>query len=203
MNIIYALDTSRDVTKKTLQKMKEFVKGSLHMFDISADDATKVGVVSFDSEAREILPVSIGISTRKIQDALVEIRPGSNERKLDEALRSISPSMFELTPDVKGALVILLNGKDDSTADNEIKNIARNLIQRGVNIYVVAIGDDVNKPQVNALANGKDRNTKYVTNTVELPDTIPSFEEFLGSLAGKIRNYRILVVFLFVNNLVY
>lgn len=184
MKILYALDISRDIARNTFQKMKEFVKGSLHMFKISENTGTNVGLASFDSVTREILQINRGTSTDIIIDSLDNLKLGSSDRNLNQALRSISSSMFNLSPNVKRALVIVLNGQDSSSVYDNIREIAQSLIQKGVNIYVVAIGNDVNKKQLNALVDGNGINIKMVKDSADLPDAIPSYEEFLGRLIG-------------------
>lgn len=186
MNVIYALDKSYGVARPQIRYMSDYVIGSLNLFQVS-ENQTKVGISTFDVQMDELLSVSDGTSKKIIKDTLGKINPGYASLDLNGVLKSVTPDMFKLDADTKGALVLMVHGKHSFKKFDEATKDQVKILQRaGIQTFVIVIGEDAEEfEDYHILVDGDARNQFNAADGNNVPFGIPNLEDFFGRLKGE------------------
>ena len=176
------MDGSSSTPNGRFEKIKDFVKGSINLYDVSEGTA-HVGLAIFGNKLKTVMSLNKNVSTVKSSiDRIVKL---GGVKDIASVLNDIRSELFQFNRnDAKKVIVLVLSGKNVKSANNDLEKKAKLLRRDGINLFVVAIGDDVDQTELVALA-GKNENIYQVNNDNDIPDGLGGLERFIGSLTGK------------------
>lgn len=152
LDVSFALDSSDGVSKAAFEKMKDFIRGSLKAYNITANQ-TRVSLVSYGSHPISHLQMKDGVYRSVVEQALSSIPRVGGTKKLSDALTFISET-FTNREDA-GRLLILIDSETDDQLkdDSSMKRALDDLEKRNMKLVVVRIGKRLDdKPGVLADA---------------------------------------------------
>ena len=211
LDLVFALDGSESLTEKGFDKIKDLVKAMIDNYTISEAE-THVGIIEFSDKANVILPLNKLFKPTSIKDHVQRIIPsGGKGTVTDEALRKSADEVFDVTsggrPGATKVLIIVTDGK--STGKEPPKQAVKPVKENGVRIYVVNIGEDTDKDELEDIV-PTDENIYPVKNPDEVPDVatklvedikkdIKKREFHLAELPDKIKNISLSFLLLLKN----
>ena len=162
--------------------MKEAVLTMLKRYTISEGE-THVGLLEFSSSVKVVSPLNKHNTLSRIEDIVTQLQPSRGSGRVsDEALRVASDQVFDVSKGGRSGaskvLVILTHGK--STGDVPPTEAVKPLKNRGVNIFVVAIGPGVDPEETKEIATSG----KHVF-PVDDPEKTPNA---IGNVVDKLKN---------------
>ena len=188
MDLAFAVDGSRNVDKNTFSKMKKFIKGALTVYTIS-NEKTHIGIAGFGGDKTNIvMPLSDGISVSLIENAVGSLERTGGPRRMNKAIRYIGSEMFTSKggsrPDAEKVLVLLTAGKNSNDGKDDLPKAARQLKDKGIEVFVIAIGKDFGDEEIKAIASNPD-NVAKVESAAELPQVLDQLEKTTGKKLGR------------------
>lgn len=150
------MDGSNALTSQQFNKLKDMMKKILDSYLISRT-ATNVGVIEFSDRSSEKIRLTDSYDKDIIYSKIDGIRQSrGNRRVTDEAIKMAASRLFELSGRVGAsrALVIITAGK--STGSQPLREAIKPLQKKGVRMYVVTVGDGVDKDEINSIVPTKD-----------------------------------------------
>lgn len=163
-DVVLALDASSSMTGEKLAQAVYAAKRFVGLLDLRADRAA---VLAFDAEARVLQPLSRDRAA--LDRALDGLAPGFGTR-LDRALVAAVNTLLDTTPTVGNRpVIVLLSDGRQSEAAPLVYDAARMAAGRGVTIYAIGLGDDVDRALLQAVAGGPAR-TYFAPQAADLAD---------------------------------
>lgn len=153
VDIIYALDGSAGIRDKDFEKMKDFVKHSARQYPIS-EEGPHIGVIEFSDRADLKIKLSDYYDLDSFIAQLSNIKQSSGQDTVtDEVLRMAAGEAFKSTsggrPTAQKRLVILTGSK--STGAEPVQEAVIPVISEGIQVYVVAVGNRVDRKEVEGI----------------------------------------------------
>lgn len=151
-DIIFLIDSSFGVSADNFNKEKEFIKYLSAALNLGPK-GSRVGIVTYASYSRLIrlgilqTPESLGSSL----DGLTRI---SGLRRMDRALEKASVAFDKNRPEVKKIVVLLTAGRQ-SRGGKPLAQAVRPLKTIGAETFVVAIGSQINEPELTPIVKRK------------------------------------------------
>lgn len=169
LDLVFAVDGSNVLSSTQFNKVKDSIKKILDFYTISRT-ATNVGVIEFSDRSRDVIGLTDSYDKDEIKsliDGFTQSR--GNRRVTDEAIRMASSRMFEMSGRVGAsrALIIFIAGK--SSGSQPLRGTIKPLRKKGVRIYVVSVGDGVDKDEIDSLV--ADPRHEFPT-SVDRPDEV-------------------------------
>ncbi len=154
LDIVFAVDGSNTLTSGQFKNLKDTIKKILDSYTISRS-ATHVGVIEFSDNSNEKIRLTDSYDKNVIYSMIDGIEQSrGNLRVTDEALKMAADRMFSVEsggrPGASRALVVLTAGK--STGQQPLPEAITPLENRGVRVYVVSVGDKVDKKEIDTIA---------------------------------------------------
>lgn len=185
LDIVYALDNSRDVSPGTLDAMKKFLKASLNLYEVSIDKAN-VGLGTASSSFASVLQTNAGINKHVVNALLNTIQISTNGMSMMNILEDARKNAFTTSrSDAKKVLVVFVAGQSSlqDGFNEDLKDRVKDLQTDGVSVFVVSVGNVGNSDEVKTvLSTGVG---SYVSSKSTLPDGLGELERYLGTLARK------------------
>ena len=156
LDLVFAVDGSNALTSGQFDKLKDVMKEMIDTYTISPT-ATNVGVIEFSDRSREVIRLTESYDKKVIYSMIDGIRQsGGNRRVTDEAIETAASRLFERSGRVGAsrALVIIAAGK--STGSKPLREAIKPLQKKGIRIYVVGIGDGVDRDEIDSIVPTKD-----------------------------------------------
>lgn len=160
VDVVIALDGSATMKQHGFDKLKELAKNVLKRFKISKP-AAHVGLIEFSDEITPVLPLNELYDQNEIKEVIDKIKPsGGDGTATDKVLKEAVNVMFAVPAGGRAdaAKVLIVITDSTSTGKEPLKEAVKPVRDKGIRVYVVAIGDK--------------------TNPAELRDTTPSDKEF-------------------------
>ena len=153
LDLVFAVDGSNTLTSRQFKNLKDTMKKILDSYRISRL-ATHVGVIEFSDNSNEKIRLTDSYDKQVIYSKIDDIeQSGGDLRVTDEALKMAANKMFSVEsggrPGASRALVVLTAGK--STGRQPLPEAITPLENRGVRIYVVSVGDKVDKKEIDSI----------------------------------------------------
>ena len=151
LDLVFALDGSNALSSRQFNKLKDMIKEMLDSYTISPT-ATNVGVIEFSDRSREEIYLTDSYDKNVLNSMIDSIRQSRGYRRVtDEALKLAANSLLELSGRVGAsrALIVITAGK--STGLQPLGEAVKPLQKKGVRVYVVSVGDNVDKDEVNSI----------------------------------------------------
>ena len=186
--MVFAVDASREVDPKTLEKMQEYVKAALKLYSISSSN-THVGLLTYGGEHVNVtLPVSAGTQTSTAEQALNYLRLVGGPRKMNKAVRFANSEIFSVKggsrPNVNRVLVLLTAGKNNAEGKNDLPKAAKVLKERNIDVIVIGVGNSVDDEELTQVATNPDNYVK-ITDATQLPDALGPLEKSSAIKTGN------------------
>jgi hypothetical protein len=177
--VIFALDGSAGIRDKDFEKMKDFVKHSAREYQIS-ENGPHIGVIEFSDMADLKIKLSDFYDLDSFIAKLSDIKQSSGQNTVtDEVLHLAASDAFKSTsggrPTAQKRLVILTGSR--STGSEPVQEAVIPVITEGIQVYVVAVGNKVDRKQVEGIV-GPNGDRLFI---------IPRVNE-LGPLVNKIND---------------
>ena len=160
LDVVFALDGSRDVDMNVFNKMKEFMKGSLKAYNISSNE-TRIALMTYGSKQMKNVDLKDGVYKSVIEQAILDAKRVGGERRLIDALKFADMKMFEeteLSSRDKAAgkvLILMMSGSDSQIGKgNDVKMILDALKRKKISLVVIGIGNTVKDEDLKKI--GKD-----------------------------------------------
>ena len=150
------MDGSNALTSQQFNKLKDMMKKMLDSYTISPT-ATNVGVIEFSDRSSEKIRLTDSYDKDNIYSKIDGIRQSRGYRRVtDEAIKMAASRLFELSGRVGAsrALVVITAGK--STGSQPLQEAIKPLQKKGVRVYVIGVGDDVDKDEINSIVPTED-----------------------------------------------
>ena len=149
--------------------MKNFVKGTLKAYDVSANQS-RISLVTFGSKPRSSISFKEGIHRSVAEQALFEMTRVGGISNLKDVLTFIAERVFTKDQDRGKLLVLMVNNRDfQFEGDSDVKKALTGLEKRNVRLLVVAIGKEIDDDlksaidpnKITGIADAKDLRNVY------------------------------------------
>uniref|UniRef100_A0A803SW48 VWFA domain-containing protein n=1 Tax=Anolis carolinensis TaxID=28377 RepID=A0A803SW48_ANOCA len=136
-DIILLIDTSKTMDQVQFELTKQFIELIVNKSDIGSEKI-QIGLLQFSSDPQEEFPLNRYDNKADLRKAVSAMRQMKKGRKLGKALDFASP-YFDLStggrPGAKQYLIVVTDGK----SEDEVRNPARHLRNKGVTIYAIGV----------------------------------------------------------------
>jgi len=176
-DIVLAIDSSSSMTGAKLDQAVAAARQFVDQLDLRLDRAA---VVRFDSEGELLQPLTRDRAA--IERALGRLALGTGTR-LDRAILVATETAVGLTPSVgnRPVIVLLSDGRQTGAADSTVHEAARQAQARGVAIYAIGLGDDVDRALLLAIA-GNPARTRFAP---QPEDLVEIYRQLAGVVGCK------------------
>ena len=155
MDLFYLVDTSKYVSKDTLQKMKDFVIAQGKVYNVSRD-RVRISVMSYSNALITHLAISQGTEMELVKGAVGKVAESSAPRFVEKALQSVKEIIQNgrdgIRQEAGKVVVLLIAGRSERPGFTELKKEAEDLRRVGADIAVISIGSDVNEDEIKSVA---------------------------------------------------
>lgn len=137
VDIVLVMDTSSSMTGEKLAAARSAATGFLGFVDARRD---RIGLVSFDGEARRIWPITANLTL--IAEHLAALTTGSGTRidlGLEEAMREIG---FRARPESQRVIILLSDGLPAEGTARRARDVASIARSAGITIFSIGLGVD-------------------------------------------------------------
>ena len=153
-----------------LDEAKEFVKNMMDEYTIS-EPGTHVGIVEYSDEPIITIRLQDWFDEDTIKGVVNVMRAsGGKTANLDRALEEAADKMFSVAmggrPSAKKILVVI--AASNTTAKEALKKASKPLKERGVRVYVIALGDEAD-PEILKEITPDETKVKKVKDKKKLP----------------------------------
>ena len=139
-DVVFAMDSSSNVPFSNYKKEKDFVKDLARYLNVSPGNS-RAAVVTYGSRAAEVIGFDIRRSVSDFETAVDNSPYINGRRRIDRSLGKIVEIMTNARPTATKLVVLL-------TADKQLSEFgsttparaAKPLWEKGVNIFIIAIG---------------------------------------------------------------
>ena len=172
----------------TFNKVKEFLKGSLKAYNISANE-TRIALITYGGKQMKNVNLKDGVYKSVVEQAIEDAKRVGGERRLIDALKFADMKMFEKTASssrdkTAGKVLILMISGSDSQIDkgNEIKMVLDELKRKKITLVVIGIGNKVKDEDLKKV--GKDGNIVKLENADDMKKALTPVIDASEKAAG-------------------
>ena len=185
------VDSSASVKEPDFRVGLDFVVNVCQFFNIGYPEGTRIALIRFSSFPKIIFRFNTFINKNDVLDAIRATTYEAGGTRTDLALLKAHKQIFGnpangVRPKELGVprvLVLLTDGRSTSGMD-AIVNSSTLLRQDGVNIFVIAIGKNINQQELNIIASDPDADHVVSSNTfAEVNNMVKKMREY--SCYGK------------------
>lgn len=154
VDIVFALDGSKNVDSETFEKIKRFIQGAAGAYKIGAKQ-TRIGLLTYGETPVNNLHPLDGIRTAVVTQKIFDAKPVGGERKINNAIQFADRVLFDdQKTDAKSKVFVLIVAGPDAEgiADRDTKVALRRLKKKNVSVLVTAIGKQVNMEELKDVA---------------------------------------------------
>lgn len=187
LDVVYALDMSRDLSPNLLEKLKTFAVNSLSTYKISPKDV-HVSLLQYPGNSPTVLQtLDDGTNYMELVNIIRQISPVPGNRNINDVIQTVINDAFSRnrgarlqTPKV---LVLTLTEGKQPLDKKELSNALKSLTDRGIEYVIVYMGQR-DKPMLDEVL---DNPNQIVVIDTDQPNTnIGDVEKELGKIgAGK------------------
>lgn len=142
IDLIMAVPSTTRLGSSAFNGFKRFVKKVTNEYPLSNRD-TNVGIIQYGDDARVILPLSEGTSSRILNQRLDGMRFRPGRQNVPEALKVAGSRMFTSAGGGRegSSKYLVLGAGSDSSTPEALQSASRQLKYQGVSIMPVPISD--------------------------------------------------------------
>lgn len=186
MDIGFLLDGSGSVGEYGFRRIQSFVNQVVDNFHISKEMA-QIGVIEFSNNAVIKIRLNDFQDRKELKGTILNITDSGGRTRTDRGIHLASREFFTSNngarPGVPKLLILVTDGT--STGDEPLKEAVKGLLKKGVVIYVVGIGGQINDQELKDVT-PSDSNIFKTKNFDTITLVTPSLvEKILGDLKGR------------------
>ncbi|XP_019378818.1 PREDICTED: collagen alpha-1(VI) chain [Gavialis gangeticus] len=160
-DITLLVDGSTSVGSRNFEISKSFVKRLAERF-LSAKkglgDSVRVSVVQYSGKGQQKNEVEFSQNYTVIADAVDKMQYMNDATDVNAAIRYVTNVYRQTSPSgVKKSVLIFSDGNSQGIKETDIEKAVQDALNQGLEIYVLAVGNQVNEPNIRALVTGKSR----------------------------------------------
>uniref|UniRef100_A0A7M4EMP9 Collagen alpha-1(VI) chain n=1 Tax=Crocodylus porosus TaxID=8502 RepID=A0A7M4EMP9_CROPO len=160
-DITLLVDGSTSVGSRNFEVSKSFVKRLAERF-LSAKkglgDSVRVSVVQYSGKGQQKNEVEFSQNYTVIADAVDKMQYMNDATDVNAAIRYVTNVYRQTSPSgVKKSVLIFSDGNSQGIKETDIEKAVQDALNQGLEIYVLAVGNQVNEPNIRALVTGKSR----------------------------------------------
>ena len=155
------------------------------IYNISTN-VVQVALFSYDSEARQILPLEKGTSLAALKASVDKLTKTNRPRLVQNALKSLkeiivrNQSNQNFRKDAATVVVVVMAGRNEQQKFDELKRNSEDLKRTGADIAVVAIGSDVSEKEIKSVATSPNR-IAHITSGYRISEATPVVSDLMRS----------------------
>ena len=186
IDLAFLLEGSKQLTSAQFEALKTFVKSSIDNIHVS-ESGSHVAVMEYSDEATLKISFNDFTNPDRLKEAVDRIQPSRGQgvetaKGLELAANRVFGVGHGSRPGVAKVLVLLT--ASNSTGVERLRYAAMPLVYRGVTVYVVGIGKNVDQDEVKELV--ADKGMVVSVNVVnELPRVVPNVLKKIISVVEK------------------
>lgn len=140
-NILYVVDTSDDVSTRTLEQYKSLILSDVKTKDLGKDKVT-AGVMAYGSDAVLLLAPKNGVSESRVNLVLTEMQrvngPRNYKAALDYVLNSVFTNLQFVESSAKKLVIILTDGRSQGWNKQDEVNYRKLFDQENAEVIVIS-----------------------------------------------------------------
>lgn len=187
LEMFFAIDVSNDVSRRTLERLKEFVAAQGQIFNLSSEK-TRLSLFSYGETATKLLPLDQGISALPLRLALDKVSGRMGQRKVVSVLRAVKDVVANnkdgLREKAKMILVIFIAGRDVLSSLKDLNRESEALRKLGVSLAVVGVGPFIGNDEIKTMQIRAD-NLLFSETDDSLFSAISNISRQIGSIQRK------------------
>ncbi|CAH1791714.1 unnamed protein product [Owenia fusiformis] len=173
-DIVFTLDSSSSIWGPDYRKQIEFVQDMAGSFQIGPD-MTRIGVSQFSDRVHLLFRLKDYKNVDDVQTALYYTRRRYGGTNTAAALRHMGNRMFSNSyggrgGDVPRIAVVITDGISSDRKKTVLE--AKQLHQKGVTVFAIGVGANINKKELEAIASDPDEQYVYTVDNYDALDTI-------------------------------
>uniref|UniRef100_A0A8B9VE31 Collagen alpha-1(VI) chain n=1 Tax=Anas zonorhyncha TaxID=75864 RepID=A0A8B9VE31_9AVES len=158
-DIMLLVDSSTSVGSKNFETTKSFVKRLAERFleaSKPSEDSVRVAVVQYSGKNQQKVEVPFQRNYTVIAKAIDNMEFMNDATDVNAALEYIM-SVYQRSsrPGAKKKVLVFSDGNSQGITARAIERTVQGVQQAGIEIYVLAVGSQVNEPNVRVLVTGK------------------------------------------------
>ena len=163
IDLAFVIDSSGSVTEPNFRLGLEFIVKVCEYFDIAYPHGTRIALIRYSAVSTIMFRFNTYINKEDVLNAIRTIPYQAGSTRTDKALLKAHSALFGnpnngVRPKELGVprvLVLLTDGRSTSGTNSVIQpsNVLR---QEGVNIFVIGIGKNINKNELDIIASDPD-----------------------------------------------
>ena len=153
-DIVFLLDSSLGVTKDNFKKEKQFISRLSQALNLSPQNS-RVAIVLYAYYPRLAIQLGLLQTPETLATVLEGLTRSVGLRRMDRALQRASIAFDKKRPDVRKIVIMLTAGPQTGSGQPLIEAV-KPLRTIGAETYVVAIGSQVNVPELRSVVNRND-----------------------------------------------
>lgn len=162
----FVLHSSESLSRRHFNKLKQFISGIATAFGVDGAKS-RAGLVLYSDKASVPIRLDQSKNLTEYIIALTNLRREAGRNRIDLALKAANQRLFTATSrDSASRVVVLLTlGKETKNGAGAIssKGIAGQMRARGIKIFVVAVGSNVDVPELQKIVDEPNRVIKAET----------------------------------------
>ena len=181
-DVIFAIDSSFEVSQIEFKMQKDFIKSLLRSLDM-APDTSRTAVISYGDQASL---ASRFISLQNFKDFYRVVDSASyvgGERRIDQAFRMVNRLLNEAEEDSSKVIIFFTAGKQ-TIGGVSLFDITEPMRLSGVKVIVIAIGKDADAKELGALVSIP-QDVLTVTSFENLQSQTKQISGYIRNTAGK------------------
>ena len=170
IDLVFAIEGTERMKQDGFDEAKEFIKNMIDEYTIS-EPGTHVGIVEYSDEPIITIRLQDWFDENTIKGVVNVMRASEGKTaNLDRALEKAADKMFSVAmggrPSAKKILVVI--AASNTTAKEALKKASKPLKERGVRVYVIALGDEAD-PEILKEITPDETKVKKVKDKKKLP----------------------------------
>lgn len=182
-DVAFVIDTSSDVSKKELSDVIYFIKSFSTSYKFNGE--TFVSIVNYGRQTQIPLLLKGGGSYRVVDYTLDFISAIGGRRNMGSMFTALTNDVFTNQNGARSKAVktaiLFVHGNNVAGID---KSTLKQIKDKGINVIVVAIGEDVNKGDIEDIVDDK-ADAIYIGKTSDLPTAFTKLEDALSNTDGN------------------
>ncbi|NXK49527.1 CO6A1 protein, partial [Chauna torquata] len=158
-DIMLLVDSSTSVGSKNFETTKNFVKRLAERFlqaSKPAEDSVRVSVVQYSGKNQQKVEVPFQRNYTVIAKAIDNMEFINDATDVNAALRYVMGLYQQSSrPGAKKKVLVFSDGNSQGITARAIETTVQEVQQAGIEIYVLAVGSQVNEPNIRVLVTGK------------------------------------------------
>ena len=155
LDVVYAIQMSRDLPSKLVETLKTFVINSLKTYKLS-NDGTRVGLLQFPNDPPTVLQeLNGGTNLAHLVTTVKNMKPTTGSRNVNAVVQTaINNMLWRSNGQKRKQMVVLaLTETNDDVNDVELKSSLKKLDDEGIPYLVIYLGERDKSKLKNVIEN--------------------------------------------------